>query len=67
VKLSKYGPATRKRDLNRTSEEFEKWRTTRGFNESGVELVVLWLRRAGDQGLGCGAGRLGLADGDPRE
>jgi hypothetical protein len=41
VKLSRYGPATRKRDLNRTSEEFEKWRTTRGFNESGAELVVL--------------------------
>jgi len=48
VKLSRYGPATRKRDLNRTSEEFEKWRTTRGFNESGVELVVLWATKAGD-------------------
>jgi hypothetical protein len=49
VKLSRYGPATRKRDLNRTSEEFEKWRTTRGFNESGAELVVLWDTKAGDQ------------------
>ena len=48
MKLSRYGPATRKRDLNRTSEEFEKWRTTRGFNESGVELVVLWATKAGD-------------------
>ncbi len=49
MKLSRYGPATRKRDLNRTSEGFEKWRTARGFNGDGAELAVLGATKAGDQ------------------